>query len=100
MWSEPVRYRLSMDYERIMLTIAEEQLSREEADLALITLEKLLKAVPGQEKAWRMAMRSSDLKGDRSGIERIYQRCRQALSQELDAEPSAETLALYEDLMS
>ncbi len=99
-WAGPVRYRLSLDYERIMLAIAQEQLSRDRVDSALQTLEKLLVAVPDQEIAWRMAMRSYALKSDRSGIERTYQRCRQALAQELDAEPSADTLALYRELMA
>ena len=98
--AEPVRYRLHLDYERVMLTIAEGQLSREDPDSSLETLEELLQVVPGQEKAWRLAMQSYAEKGDRSGIERTYQRCRQALAQDLDAEPSQETFALYQELMS
>lgn len=44
-------------------------------------------------------MRSYAAKADRSGIERTYQRCRQALAQNLDAEPSEETQSLYQKLM-
>ena len=44
-------------------------------------------------------MRSYAAKSDRSGIERTYQRCRQALAQNLDAEPSEETQSLYQKLM-
>ena len=99
-WSEPVRYRLHLDYERAMLTIAEGQFSRGNPESALETIEELLEAVPDQEAAWRLAMRAHALKGDRSGIERTYQRCRQALAQDLDAEPSQDTFALYQELMS
>ena len=99
-WSEPVHYRLYLDYERIMLTIAEQQLSWGKPGSSLETIEKLLEAVPGQEKAWRMAMRSYAMNGDRSGIERTYQRCHQALAQDLDVEPSEETYSLYQELMS
>ena len=99
-WSEPVRYRLHLDYERIMLLLAEQQFDQRNHQSTLETLEDLLQAVPGQEAAWRLAMRSYALMGDRSGIERTYQRCRQALGQDLDVEPSEETYALYQDLMS
>ncbi|MFV1950053.1 MAG: tetratricopeptide repeat protein [Anaerolineales bacterium] len=98
-WSEPVRYRLYRDYERIMLALAELQLSRGMSEASLETSEKLLEAVPSQEAAWRLAMRSYAVKGDRSGIERSFQRCRQALAQDLDLEPCEETSTLYQKLM-
>jgi len=99
-WSEPVRYRLHLDYEQAMLTIAEGQFSHGNPESALESIEELLAAVPDQEAAWRLAMRAHALKGDRSGIERTYQRCRQALAQDLDVEPSQDTYALYQELMS
>jgi len=99
-WSEPVRYRLHLDYERIMLVLAEHEFGQGDHGACLEVVEALLLAVPDQEAAWRMAMRSYALLGDRSGIERTYQRCSQALAQDLDAEPSEETYALYQELMS
>jgi DNA-binding SARP family transcriptional activator len=99
-WSEPVRYRLNFDYERAMLSIAEWHFSQEKYEAALQTVEDLLLALPGQEEAWRLAMRSYAEKADRAGIERAFQRCRQALAQDLDAEPSEETRSLYQELMS
>ncbi len=99
-WSEPVRYRLHLDYERIMLLLAEQQFDKGNHKSALETIEELLVAVPDQEAAWRLAMRSYALLGDRSGVERMYQRCCQTLGQDLDVEPSEETYALYQELMS
>ncbi len=99
-WAEPVRYRLYLEYERAVFAIAEFKSSRGEYDPALDLLEKLLVIQPSQEEAWRQVMRIHALKGDRSGIERAYQRCLTALSQDLGSEPSPETLNLYRDLMS
>ena len=98
-WSEPVRYGLYLDFEAAILTVAEHQLSQGNPDSSLQTIEQLLQADPGQETAWRLAMRSYAAKADRSGIERTYQRCRQALAQNLEAEPSEETISLYQKLM-
>ena len=99
-WTEPLRYGLYLDYEKAMLTLADLLLSRGRTKSSLKIVEKLLLITPSQEQASRMAMRSYAESGDRSGIERTYQRCVQALAQDLDAEPSPETLSLYQDLMS
>jgi len=99
-WTEPLRYGLYLDYEKAMLTLAELLLSRGRSGSSLEIVEQLLIIMPSQEQAWRLAMRSYAESGDRSGIERTYQRCLQALAQDLDAEPSPETLSLYQDLMS
>ena len=98
-WAEPVRYGLYLDFEDAILTIAKHQLSQGKPDSCLKAIEQLLQADPGQEAAWRLAMRSYAEKADRSGIERTFQRCRQALSVNLDAEPSEETFSLYQMLM-
>lgn len=99
-WTEPIRYGLYLDYENTMLTLAEEHLSSGNPASSLEVVEELLQISPSQEKAWRLALRSYAEKGDRSGIERTFQRCLSALEQDLNAEPSPETLSLYQDLMS
>ncbi len=66
---------------------------------ALQTATDLLEITPVQEEAWRLAMRAYGELADRSGIERAYQRCREALAENLQAEPSPETRSLYQDLM-
>ena len=98
-WSEPVRYGLTLDFEAAVLEVAEHQLSKGNPDAALKTLEGILSPDPAQEAACRLAMRCYSAASDRSGIERTYQRCRQALAQNLDAEPSPETRSLYQELM-
>ncbi len=99
-WAEPVRYRLYRYYERTMLALAELQLTRGLYGASLETSELLLQSVPSQEAAWRLAMRSHAAQGNRSGIERVFQQCRKALAQDLDAEPSGETYSLYQQLMT
>jgi DNA-binding SARP family transcriptional activator len=99
-WSEPVRYGLYRDYEGAILTVANHQLSKGKPDSSLKTIVGLLGPDPGQEVACRLAMRAYAAKADRSGIERTYQRCRLALAEKLDAEPSQETIALYQELMA
>jgi len=98
-WAEPVRYRLYIYYERTMLSLAELQLTRGLFGASLETSELLLQSVPSQEAAWRLAMRSHAAQGNRSGIEQVFQQCRKALAQDLDAEPSEETCSLYQQLM-
>ena len=98
-WAEPIRYGLYLDFERAIITIAEHQLLKEKPNSSLRTIEKLLQVDPGHEATCRLAMRSYGLKADRSGIERTFQRCRQALAQSLNAEPSEETISLYQKLM-
>jgi DNA-binding SARP family transcriptional activator len=89
-----------LDYERVSLQAAEGQLATGNPETCLERVEKLLSVTPGQEEAWRLAMRAYGVKSDRAGVERTYQRCCQALAEELDAEPSPETQSLYQDLMS
>jgi DNA-binding SARP family transcriptional activator len=98
-WSEPVRYGLYLDFERAVLTLAEQYLSMGKPDSSIKILEQLLHIDPGLETACRLAMRSYAEKADRSGIERIYQRCCQALASNLEVDPSEETISLYQSLM-
>jgi LuxR family maltose regulon positive regulatory protein len=99
-WAEPLRHRLYLGYERAALAAAEGLLSRGLFDRCQTTLEALLEANPGQEEAWRLSMRLYAARGDRSGVERAFQRCQRALARQLEAEPSAETLDLYRQLMA
>jgi DNA-binding SARP family transcriptional activator len=95
-----VRYQLYQNFERICLSLARGELDRRQPQAALDAVEALLQVSPNQEAAWRLSMRAYNDLGDRSGIERAYQRCRDALSLALEVEPSEETDALYRALMA
>jgi predicted ATPase/DNA-binding SARP family transcriptional activator len=58
----------------------------------------LLALEPWREEAHRQMMRLLALNGQRSAALVQYEKCRQALADELDVEPAAETTALYEQI--
>lgn len=100
LWVEPIRVRLFRDYKKGVLTMAEMYLDSGEGEEAIQVCHRLLSVDPSQEVAYRLVMRAHAAKGDRAGVARQYQRCRQALARELDASPSPVTKELYERLMS
>lgn len=100
LWVEPIRVRLFRDYKKGVLTMAEMYLDSGEAEKAIQICHRLLSVDASQEVAYRLVMRAHAAKGDRAGVARQYQRCRQALARELDASPSPVTKELYERLMS
>ena len=61
-------------------------------------LERWLEVEPWREEAHRHLMRWLALRGERSAALAQYQRACQMLTQELGAEPMAETVALYEQI--
>jgi len=52
------------------------------------------------ERAYRHLMLAYDCLGDRGQVGRTYQRCAQALQEELDISPSPDTQELYEQLVT
>jgi len=99
LWAEPNRYRLYLAYEEALLELARIQESLGDSLEALKSCQQLIEVNPGQEAACRIAMRVHAARGDLAGVEQIFQSCQQGLAQELDAEPSPETRALYEKLL-
>lgn len=57
---------------------------------------EILRYDRAHERTHRRMMRLYDLSGNRSAALRQYERCREALREELDVEPSARTRALYQ----
>ena len=100
LWIEPLRYRLYLAYEEAILELARIQESLGDTLAALESCQLLLAVNPGQEAASRIAMRAHAARGDRAGVEEIFQACRQVLARDLDAEPSPATRDLYEKLLS
>lgn len=60
--------------------------------------EHILRVDLARERTHRQLMRLRYRAGDRTGALRQYQRCKAALDEELDAEPSEETKELYEQI--
>jgi DNA-binding SARP family transcriptional activator/predicted ATPase len=66
---------------------------------AIQQAQRLLRHDPLQEAAYQQLMRLYSLQGDRVSALRAYHECVAVLARELDVEPSAETQALYAQLM-
>ena len=99
-WSEPVRYGLYLDYERAMLFIAGYLLSQDKTDPSLAVIEQLLAADPGQEAAWRLAMRCYAARADRSGIKEPINAAARPWQKTFHMKPSEETSSLYQKLIN
>ncbi len=67
-------------------------------DKALEYSQKLLDIDGCLEEAHRLAMRAYAAKGDRAGLVRQYERCQQALHDEVNAPPSPQTVQLFKNL--
>lgn len=67
---------------------------------ALRYTERILEIEPWQEEAHRQMMLLLALDGQRSSALAQFDICRRVLAEELDVEPTAETLALYEQIRS
>jgi LuxR family maltose regulon positive regulatory protein len=69
-------------------------------DQALELCEKALQRDSYREEMYRLMMKCYSLLGQLSKVIEVYQRCATALGEELGMEPSAETIALYQQLMA
>ncbi len=77
-----------------------ELLLREQTDAEMIisSAQQLLRIDRAHEGAWRALMRAYMARGERGMAIQAYERCRLALAEQLDAQPSAETQRLVSDI--
>ncbi len=97
-WLNLARARLSKLATETMLRLADAQVAEGNHAGTVSTLQRLLELDPACEEAHRSLMRTLQATGQRSGALQQYKTCRQALQRHLDAEPSAETKALYDEI--
>ena len=98
-WCYAERERLQRSIYTITLTLAQLQYEASNLKTALDYCQRLLQDDPCLEDAHRLAMRIHSATGNRSAIARQFDRCRQALLEEIDAPPSPQTEKLYRSLM-
>jgi len=96
-WVGPERERLAAVAVRLLEEISG---SAESSEAASRLARQLLARDPLCEPAYRALMRLHAAKGERSAALKIYATCRDLLKQELDANPDAQTEALYQDLFA
>lgn len=76
--------------------LAQYHLARGTYDQALEHATRLLQLDPWREEAHRQVMRAYAAMGERSAALTQYETCRKVLAEEMDAEPSGPTTALYQ----
>jgi LuxR family maltose regulon positive regulatory protein len=94
-WVMTERQRLSQIYEHSLLVLAQLLLEKGEPKTALIHCQTILEENHCMESAHRLAMQAYAALGNRSGIANQYEQCKQFLQDELNLEPSPETVKLY-----
>jgi len=99
-WLLLQREQLHRRYVATLATVANAYDARGEAAQAEYLLHRLLAAEPWREEAHRQLIQLLDRQGRRSDAIAQYQRCQTLLRTELQVAPSAETAALYAQLVA
>lgn len=99
-WTLQRREALQELQARLFLALGQAQLTQGQLAEATEAFRAALELDPAHEEAHRGLMQIYALQGSRAQIDRQYRRCRQALAEELGAEPAAETEALYRRLLA
>jgi DNA-binding SARP family transcriptional activator len=97
-WSAPTRERLHSLYLAGAERLAGLALQAAAWDEVVDVCQAILARDRCWEPAYRLLMRAHAGQGNRSQVGQTYQRCAAVLREELDVEPSAETVDLYEKL--
>jgi LuxR family transcriptional regulator, maltose regulon positive regulatory protein len=94
-WVVTERVRLAQMYEHSLLILAQLHLEKDEPQTALLHCQTVLAANHCMESAHRLAMQAYAALGNRLGIANQFELCKQYLHDELNLEPSPETIKLY-----
>jgi DNA-binding SARP family transcriptional activator len=97
-WVVPLREGYRQKYVAAVLELANLLLEAGEAGSALEYAQRILAEDRCLEEAHRLAMLAYAAKGDRAGVIRQFERCCEDLNEEMNIEPSAQTIQLFETL--
>ena len=95
LWIWPEREALAEAYREAALELAELDLQDEAYTHVLSLCRRLLAEDPCLEEAHRLAMRAHAGRGNIAGVVRQFNRCQQALQEEIRVVPSQRTVELY-----
>lgn len=99
-WVFPERRRLAQAYLNALQELAVYHLSTQTPRKAIEYIEKAIPLDLLNEDLYCLSMRAYAGLGDRSGVARAYAELQKVLQRELNAKPMAETVKLYDELMS
>jgi LuxR family maltose regulon positive regulatory protein len=98
-WSQPERERLRRLYLTAATRLAQLLLEGEELTQAATVCEQVLRHDACWEGAYQVLIQARLQQGDRVEALRAFERCIQALRQELDVEPAPQTMALRSQIL-
>jgi DNA-binding SARP family transcriptional activator len=99
-WCLYERERLAIGHLQVLDKLMEFCEAQRAYDEAVEYGAEILRVDPARERTHRSLMRLHYLAGDRAMAVRQFVRCREALHNELNVEPSARTRAVYEQVMA
>ncbi|TLM78798.1 MAG: hypothetical protein FDZ75_09020, partial [Actinobacteria bacterium] len=98
-WFSVARDRYRSDFVDAMLRLVDRLLERDDPYEALVYARRGLQVDSLREDLYQAALRCQITAGQRSGAIETYIACRTQLSEELGLDPSAETVALYQQIL-
>ena len=98
-WVEQQRLRVQTIFVRAGECLAETYLRNGEPTVAIDVAQEVLAIQPYRETGYQLLMRAHAAAGNRAEALWVYERCRQLISKELGVAPSAETHAVYVQLL-
>jgi DNA-binding SARP family transcriptional activator len=97
-WADETRERLRDAYLHTASHLGEIYFKQSRLEAAIKLCHEILAVDNCNEPAYRLLMRCHAARGNRSTVQSVYQRCISTLREELDIDPSAETVQLWESL--
>jgi two-component SAPR family response regulator len=98
-WVFAPRECLRQNFLNILLSVSEIYLNLSNYELALDYCQRALHEDDLLEEAYRLSLRIFSGMGNRAALVRQYQRCVEVLEREINALPSPQTQALYQELL-
>lgn len=95
-WVLERRTRLRKRYLEALVELGSIQLTRHQDGVALSLAQQAIQVDAVYEPAYQLAIQVHGGQGDHTGVERVWQECRNQIKEELDREPSSTTVSLYE----
>jgi DNA-binding SARP family transcriptional activator len=98
-WFAPMRDRLRFDFLSAMLRLVELYLDRDDPCNALVFARRALHLDPSREDLYQAVLRCQIAAGQRSAAVETFVQCKTQMVEELGLDPSAETMALYQQIL-
>lgn len=98
-WFSAARDRYRSDFVDAMLRLSDRLLQRDDPYEALVYARRGLQVDPIREDLYQAALRCQIAAGQRSGAVETFIACKTQLSEELGLDPSADTMALYQQVL-